>query len=81
MRIDLFLSTTNVTKRRSISADMCDNNVVFINAKLAQKSSKVKVGDKISLKLLDKTREFEVLKIPEKKSIPKDLSAQYVKEI
>ena len=54
MRIDKYLSSVNILKRRSIAQDMCENGVVSINNIIAKPSKEVRVGDKISPNLKDK---------------------------
>ena len=46
MRVDKFLNTVNITKRRAISEDMCKSGVVSINGVVAKPSKEVKIGDK-----------------------------------
>lgn len=81
MRIDKFLNTTNITKRRTISQDMCDSGVVYINGTSAKSSRDVKIGDAIEIKYLSHTKKYRVLAIPTIKSVPKNMSSEYVVEI
>ncbi len=81
MRIDKFLNTVNITKRRAISEDMCKSKVVSINDKVVKPAKDVKVGDIISIAYLEKTVKYEVLQIPVTKSIPKSKKDEFVKEI
>jgi ribosomal 50S subunit-recycling heat shock protein len=81
MRIDKFLNTVNIVKRRAVSEDMCKNGVVFVNGVVAKPAKDVKEGDIIEIKYLDKTVRYEVLKIPETKTIPKSKKSEYVKEL
>ncbi len=81
MRVDKFLNSVNITKRRAISEDMCKSGVVSINGKVAKPAKDVKVGDIIEIKYLDKTFTYEVLQIPATKSIPKSKKDEYVKLI
>ncbi|MCE3036930.1 RNA-binding S4 domain-containing protein [Helicobacter sp. faydin-H20] len=81
MRVDKFLNTTNIVKRRAIAQDMCDNQVVFLNGKKIKSSKEVKIGDIIEIVFLEKSRKFLVLALPEQKTIPKSQSAKYVQEI
>ncbi len=81
MRLDKFLNSVNITKRRAIAQDMCNNGVVFVNDIQSKSSKEVKIGDTITLKFFDKQKKYEVLKIPILKTIPKNLKHEYVKEI
>ncbi len=79
MRVDKFLNSVNITKRRTIAEDMCKSGVVSINSKVAKPAKDVKVGDTIEIKYLDKTFVYEVLQIPVTKSIPKSKKDEYVR--
>ena len=79
MRVDKFLNSVNITKRRAVSEDMCKSGVVSINGKVAKPAKDVKVGDVIEIKYLDKTFAYEVLQIPTTKSIPKSKKDEYVR--
>ncbi len=79
MRIDKFLNSVNITKRRAISDDMCKSGVVSINDTIVKPAKPVKVGDTISIKYLEKIVKYEVLQIPVTKTIPKSAQSEYVK--
>ena len=81
MRIDKFLNSVNITKRRAISEDMCKNGVVSINGIVVKPAKDVKVGDVITIAYLERSVKYEVLQIPETKTIPKTKQNEYVKEI
>jgi len=81
MRIDKFLNTVNIVKRRSLAEDMCKSGVVKINDRVAKPAKDVKVGDVIEIEYLEKTKKFQVLKIPTTKTLPKSAKDEYVKEI
>nr|WP_315063180.1 S4 domain-containing protein [uncultured Campylobacter sp.] len=81
MRVDKFLNTVNITKRRAVSEDMCKSGVVSVNGVVAKPAKEVKIGDVITIKFLVKEARYEVLAIPENKSIPKSAQALYVKEL
>lgn len=49
MRIDLFLKSTRLIKRRSIAKEYCERSLVFINSKVAKPSSEVKEGDEVEI--------------------------------
>ncbi len=81
MRVDKFLNTTNIVKRRSIAQDMCDSGVVAVNGKPVKSSKEVKKGDIITLTYLEYTKTYDVLEIPTTKNVPKNQSALYVKAV
>ncbi|NPA11330.1 MAG: RNA-binding S4 domain-containing protein [Epsilonproteobacteria bacterium] len=81
MRVDKFLNAVNIVKRRSIAEEMCKEGVVFINGNKAKPAKQVKVGDKIEIHYLSGIKKYEVLKLPETKTIPKSKKSEYVKEI
>ncbi len=81
MRIDKFLNSVNITKRRAISEDMCKSGIVSINDKVVKPAKDVKIGDIIKVKYLEKTETYKVLQIPTTKSIPKSKKDEYVRRI
>ncbi|MDA3967108.1 MULTISPECIES: RNA-binding S4 domain-containing protein [Helicobacter] len=80
MRVDKFLNAVNITKRRTIAQDMIENSVVKIDGIAIKASRNVKVGDIIEIAFLEKSRFYEVLKIPETKTIKKNESHLYYRE-
>ncbi|WP_201353027.1 RNA-binding S4 domain-containing protein [Hydrogenimonas urashimensis] len=81
MRVDKYLSSVNLVKRRTIAQDMVKSGVVFINGVQAKPSKEVKVGDTIEIRYLKGARRYKVLKIPTTKSIPKSAKDDYVQEL
>lgn len=81
MRIDKFLNSVNITKRRAVSEDMCKNGVISINGSVAKPAKDVKVGDVITVTYLERMIKYEVLQIPETKTIPKTKQNEFVREI
>jgi len=81
MRVDKFLNSVNITKRRAVSEDMCKNGVVCINGVVVKASKDVKVGDIITINYLEKSVKYEVLQIPETKTIPKTKQNEYTREV
>jgi len=81
LRIDKFMNSVNITKRRAVSEDMCKSGVVYINEKVAKPAKDVKVGDIIKIVYLDREVRYEVLQIPVTKTIPKSRQSEYVKEL
>lgn len=81
MRIDKFLNSVNLTKRRAVAQDMLAQKVVAINGVACKASKEVKVGDIITLTFLEYVKTYEVLAIPQVKTIPKTHQELYVKEL
>jgi len=81
MRIDKFLNSVNITKRRSVAQDMINSKVVLVNDTIAKASKNVDVGDTITINYLENSKKYEVLKIPTTKSTPKSLQTDYIKEL
>ncbi len=81
MRIDKFLNSVNITKRRSVAQDMLQSGVVLINGVIAKPSKDVAIGSIITIEYLSGAKKYEVLKLPTTKSTPKSEQNEYVKEI
>lgn len=81
MRVDKFLNSVNITKRRAISEDMCKNGVVSINGVVGKPAKDVKVGDIVQINYLEKIVKYEVLQIPSTKTISKSQQNEYVREV
>ncbi|MRJ06079.1 MAG: hypothetical protein C6I01_00970 [Epsilonproteobacteria bacterium] len=81
MRIDKFLNSTNIVKRRAIAEEMCKEGVVYLNGRPAKGGKRVKVGDIIEIHYLSGVKKYRVLKIPETKTIPKSKKGEYVEEL
>ncbi|AXX84737.1 MULTISPECIES: S4 domain-containing protein [Arcobacteraceae] len=81
MRIDKFLNSVNITKRRAIAEDMLEHKVVFLNGNAVKKAKEVKVGDIIEIKYLENSEKFKILQIPTTKSTPKSKIDEYVQRI
>lgn len=81
LRVDKWLASVNVIKRRTIATDMVKNGVVFINTIMAKPSKNVSIGDKITIKYLAEEKNYQVLDIPTTKTIPKSQKDLFVKEL
>ncbi|SHO81299.1 Ribosome-associated heat shock protein implicated in the recycling of the 50S subunit (S4 paralog) [hydrothermal vent metagenome] len=81
MRVDKWLSSTNVVKRRTIATDMVKSGVVFVNGIKAKASKSLSIGDKIVIEYLKGSKTYKVLDIPITKSIPKSQKDKFVEEI
>jgi len=81
MRVDKWLSSVNVVKRRTIATDMLKSGVVLVNNMKAKASKDLKVGDKVTIEYLKGAKHYEVLDIPTTKTIPKSQKDDFVKEL
>ena len=81
MRVDKFLNSVNITKRRSVSQDMIESGVVLVNGVVAKASKNIEVGSVITMNYLESVRKYKILKIPTAKSTPKSLQNEYIEEI
>lgn len=64
MRLDKFLKTSRVIKRRTVANEVADNGRVSVNGKIVKPSYDVKVGDIIEIQFGDKISRFEIVNIP-----------------
>lgn len=65
MRLDKYLKTARLIKRRTVANEACDNGLVMANGKPARASYEVKVGDVLSLRFGVRTLTVEVLAVSE----------------
>ncbi len=76
MRLDLFLKTCRLIKRRTLARDMCDNGRVLVNGREAKPSKEMKHGDIITLKFSSRSIDLEVLGVfttSSRKTSPEEL--------
>lgn len=80
MRLDKFLNSTNLLKRRTLAQDMCEHGAVLLNGKSAKSAKEVKLGDEITLVYLDHQERYRVLALPQSKTTPKSQIHLYVQK-
>ena len=75
MRLDKFLKVSRSIKRRSVAKEIADQGRILINNLPAKSSSKVKVGDTLTIKFGNKTETIKINRIVEttKKSEAEDM--------
>ncbi len=64
VRLDLFLKTTRLIKRRSIAREMCDDGRVLVNGHPAKPAREVRPSDVITLSFSSRRVDLEVLAVP-----------------
>lgn len=65
MRLDKYLKTSRLIKRRTVANEACDNGLVTVNGKPARASYDVKAGDTLSLRFGVRTITVEVVSVQE----------------
>lgn len=76
MRLDSFLSDVRLIKRRTQAKKACENQIVWVDGKIAKPGKEVKVGQKILLDFTSRTIEIEVLDIP-KRNVKKEQAKDF----
>lgn len=65
MRLDKFLKTSRLVKRRTVAKEMCDADRVAVNYRPAKAGTEVKEGDIITIDRAGKVTEVEIVEIRE----------------
>ena len=65
MRLDKYLKTARLIKRRTVATDACDAERVEVNGKPAKSSYRVKIGDVITVSFGTRRLNVRVLDISE----------------
>jgi ribosomal 50S subunit-recycling heat shock protein len=61
MRLDLFLKTSRLVKRRAVAQEMCVAGRVLVNGHEAKPAKEVKPGDVIALKFSSRIVDLEIV--------------------
>jgi ribosomal 50S subunit-recycling heat shock protein len=70
MRLDLFLKTTHLVKRRDLAKELCEEGMVRINGVPRKASAEISVGDVLDFPIYNRLLKVKVLDIP-KGNLPK----------
>ena len=77
MRLDLFLKTARLIKRRTGARELCESGRVLVNGREAKPAKEIKQGDIIVLQFSSRHVEIEVLAAPDglskRKTPPEEL--------
>lgn len=75
MRLDLFLKTSRLVKRRAVAKEMCEAGRVLVNGREAGPAKEVREGDSIVVKYATKHLEIEVIGFPARKAgtVPEEI--------
>jgi ribosomal 50S subunit-recycling heat shock protein len=63
MRIDKFLKVSRIIKRRTLAKEVADNGRIHVNGRIAKSSTKLEVGDVISIQFGQKLVDIKVLQL------------------
>lgn len=79
MRLDDFLSTVGVVKRRTVAKEMASNGLIHVGERKAKPATKVKDGDIIEIRGTNPCK-IRVLMLPTG-SVPKDRREEYFESL
>lgn len=68
MRIDLVLKYLCLAKSRSIAKSLCDEGRVRVNDAVARAAATIHPGDRVAIRLAERTLEVEILEVPERQA-------------
>ncbi len=66
VRLDLYLKTSRLVKRRTVAKEICLAGRVLVNGREGQPSRDVHAGDRVTIRYSARTIEVEVLQTPER---------------
>ena len=81
MRLDKFLKTAQLIKRRTVANEAADEGFIKVNGRDEKPSYKLKNGDIIEIDMWNYYKKIEVLNVPEKNTISKKDIDNYIKVI
>jgi ribosomal 50S subunit-recycling heat shock protein len=64
VRLDLFLKTSRLVKRRTIAQELCEAGRVQVNGRAAKPSREVRAGDILTVHFTSRTVVVEMLSLP-----------------
>jgi len=65
MRLDKYLKTSRIIKRRTVAKEACDTGRVYINGKVAKPGTEVKINDIIEIRFGNKLLKAEIVDVSE----------------
>ena len=70
MRLDLFLKTTYLVKRRELARELCEEGMVRVNGVPRKASAEISIGDELDFPIYNRLLKVKVLDVP-KNRLPK----------
>ena len=80
MRLDIFLKTSRLIKRRSVAKELCDRGKVQVGGAPAKAGREIKAGDVLTMALPRRKLTVEVREIPSG-NVTKEMAAGLYKVI
>jgi ribosomal 50S subunit-recycling heat shock protein len=77
MRIDLVLKYLCLARSRSAAKSLCDEGRVQINGETARAASIVHAGDRVRVRLAERTLEVEVVDVPARQASKAEAPRHY----
>lgn len=68
MRLDKYLKTARILKRRTVSKELADQQRVYVNGRIAKPSTEVKLGDEVRILFGYRELTVRVLQTPKQVS-------------
>ena len=65
MRVDKYLKTARIIKRRTVANEACDSGRVLVNGKAARASYEVKVGDVLEISFGSRPFKAQIIQVKE----------------
>ena len=78
MRLDKFLKTTCLIKRRTVAKEAADETAVKVNGRVAKPSTRLKPGDIVEINMWNYNKKVKVTALPVSNSIPKGKVGEYI---
>ena len=66
MRVDVFLKTARLIKRRTLAKELCEEGAIAVNGRTARAGRELDVGDELGLSLRNRRLLVSVVEIPER---------------
>ena len=63
VRLDLFLKSSRLVKRRAVARELCDDGRVLVNDRQAKPGKELRPGDAITLRFSTRLIEIEVISL------------------
>ena len=72
MRLDVFLISSRLIKRRSLAQEFCEKGLVRVNGTEAKSAKEIKAGDVLEIDRGNETTKVRLVKIPDSKQVSRD---------